>query len=79
MAVDGTSENDSLRYRLKLWWQHFRASRLRQLGGALLLVVILAVLLTPEAVHRPLVGMMIPVTSWFAFKLRRDQERDRRG
>jgi hypothetical protein len=69
----------SLRYRLKLWWQRFRASRLRQLGALLYLAVILAVLLTPEAIHRPLVAMRIPIGFWIAFKLRRERGQDRDG
>lgn len=62
-----------LRLRLKIGWRNFRASWVRQVGAALSLLVIGAVLILPESIHRPLVVLMIPVSSWLAFRVMRDQ------
>jgi hypothetical protein len=63
--------------KLRTWWVGFRASRIRQVGTAWCVLVVTSLLLFPGQTSHALVVLTIPLSSWAAFWMRREQEQKR--
>jgi hypothetical protein len=63
--------------KLSTWWKGFRASRIRQAGTACSVLTVMSLLLVPGQASHALVVLTIPLSSWAALRMRREQEQKR--